>query len=243
MRRTDGSWNWGGRLLLLAMMTLPWAMGGCSGEETPGTAPAGDDPATVAASAAPTEVIRESRVLEFPEKTMGELFARPAGRIDKNFTESLGPAKGRVTIPAGRDLMLRADMVNARDLSPLAAFPPETFRSLNLTRVAAREEQLANIAHFTDLEFLTLNGMRIGDKGIEHLKNMDTLRYLNLNDTLVTDAALEHMKGMKKLELLDLGGTKVTAAGVEALQKELPLLTRVTLPKDSVEIDPDKIIH
>jgi hypothetical protein len=45
---------------------------------------------------------------------------------------------------------------------------------------------------------------------------------LVLDGTKVTDKGLEHLKDLKRLQFLSLFDTKVTKAGVAAIQKALP---------------------
>ena len=48
------------------------------------------------------------------------------------------------------------------------------------------------------------------------------LQYLGIDGTKITDAGLVHLKGLTNLQSLHIGGNKVTDAGVADLQKSLP---------------------
>jgi len=73
-----------------------------------------------------------------------------------------------------------------------------------------------------------LNGRKITDAGLVHLKGMTKLESLDFRYTQITDAGLVHLKGLTSLVRLELVvhaanlGTKVTDAGVADLQKALP---------------------
>jgi Leucine-rich repeat (LRR) protein len=51
---------------------------------------------------------------------------------------------------------------------------------------------------------------------------MANLEALNLQGTKLTDAGLVHLKGLANLQTLDLKGTQVTDAGVKSLQQQIP---------------------
>jgi internalin A len=48
------------------------------------------------------------------------------------------------------------------------------------------------------------------------------MQWLWLNGTKVTDSGLEHLKGLMRLKELDLSNTNVTDEGVKKLKKALP---------------------
>jgi len=59
-----------------------------------------------------------------------------------------------------------------------------------------RNDGLANLSHFKELDELSLRGTQITDKGLKHLGNLKKLKILRLQSTNVSDA------GVKKLQLL-----------------------------------------
>lgn len=111
-----------------------------------------------------------------------------------------------------------------------------------------RDEDLAKLACFRELETLSLFDSSIGDAGLVHLKllenlqtlylgrtqttdaglaaiiGMSKLKTLGLSDTRVTDAGLAHLKPLKNLRGLNLRRTRTTAAGVRELKQSLPQL-------------------
>ena len=69
-----------------------------------------------------------------------------------------------------------------------------------------------------NLRTLRLSGTRMGDAGLEHLKELDRLENLYLDGTQVTDAGLEHLRELTSLTLLDLSDTQVTGPGLGHLK-------------------------
>ena len=63
-----------------------------------------------------------------------------------------------------------------------------------------------------------LQGPKVTDVGLVHLKELTRLEGLGLHHTQITDAGLVHLKGMNELEWLDLNGTAVTDAGLAHLK-------------------------
>ena len=65
---------------------------------------------------------------------------------------------------------------------------------------------------------VTLDGTRVTDAGLEHLKGLNHLEDLSLDKTRVGDAGLECLKGLKHLRDLRLDETQVSDAGLEHLK-------------------------
>jgi hypothetical protein len=77
---------------------------------------------------------------------------------------------------------------------------------------------------------LKLEGPRVDDRALPHLKALGELRRLSLYGSGVTDAGLAALKDSSKLESLGLGGTAVTDAGLVHLEK-MPGLQYLWLSK------------
>ncbi len=74
----------------------------------------------------------------------------------------------------------------------------------------------AGLAHLKDLRqvrFLFLDGTNVTDAGLANLEGLTSLRWLALSKTRVTDAGLVHLRGLVHLEVLQLNDTTVTDAG------------------------------
>ena len=72
------------------------------------------------------------------------------------------------------------------------------------------------------MQLLWLDGTKVTDAGLAHLKGLAQMQLLSLDRTMVTDAGLVHLEGFSNLTWLDLSGTKVTDVGVKKLQQKLP---------------------
>jgi hypothetical protein len=84
---------------------------------------------------------------------------------------------------------------------------------------------MAYLKELKNLRVLNLQYTKIGDAGLEQLKQLSglsNLRELDIRWTRVSDAGLEHLRGLESLQLLILDFTDVTHAGVEQLRKALP---------------------
>jgi hypothetical protein len=68
-----------------------------------------------------------------------------------------------------------------------------------------------------DVQFITLDGSKVTDKGMELLLNCTNVRSLHLQKTGITDETLKKLPAFKKLDYLSLEQTKVTADGLNAI--------------------------
>ena len=124
------------------------------------------------------------------------------------------------------------------------------FLQFNATRLT--DEELADLATLTQLEWLEIQSPRetdrilaalkplenlerinfvgrtegISDDGAAHLAGLKSLQRLMLFNQEhpggITDRGLSHFRGLTRLQELDLRGNQVTASGVAELQKALP---------------------
>jgi hypothetical protein len=94
--------------------------------------------------------------------------------------------------------------------------------SLNGTKVT--DADLAHLKSLTKLEALDLSSTAITDAGLANLEGLADLDTLYLDGTRVTDAGLAHLRGLSKLQSLRVPRTGVTDAGVRELQRALPQL-------------------
>ena len=63
-----------------------------------------------------------------------------------------------------------------------------------------------------------LNGTKVTDAGLAHLKGLSQLKNLQLENTKVTDAGLAHLKELNQLLVLVLDDTNATDVGLEYLK-------------------------
>lgn len=171
--------------------------------------------------------------------TSHDLFFRPM-----HPWQDFGPARGTVTIPAGKVVLLEILNREAADLSPLldlkyddllevrirsnaTDYDLSTLGALALRRLDMRftrlvDEDLAYFESMDALRSLHLAGTLVGDDGLTHLAGLTNLVLLDLNRTKVTDKGLAHLEGLSALRLLDLRDTQVTEIGKRRFQDKLP---------------------
>ncbi len=82
-----------------------------------------------------------------------------------------------------------------------------------------KDDDLACLQAFPELEHLNLGGTKIGDAGLQHLKGLKRLKRLGLAGTRVTDAGVKELEELPELDALILNNTKVTDACWLALCK------------------------
>ena len=103
----------------------------------------------------------------------------------------------------------------------------------NTTQSTVSDADLEQYKVLSRLEFLTIGGPEVTDRGLAHLSGMTQLKGLALIYTKVTDAGLESLKGLTRLEQLGLSYMIVTDAGLESL-KGLTQLEALDLSKTKV---------
>jgi hypothetical protein len=81
--------------------------------------------------------------------------------------------------------------------------------SLDASRTAINDSQLATIAKLNSLTSIALNETAITDEGVRQLRPLKNLQVLYLASTPLTDGALESIAAVTGLRILDLSATKV----------------------------------
>lgn len=150
------------------------------------------------------EAIQRGRTIAFPEgRSFGDLQARS---WDGGSWRGLGPAQGRVSVPAEEMVMLSAakDLTND-DLAAIAALPPGAIQNLNLGLTEVTTDGLAVLEHWPGLRDLSLAESLYDDEAMPHLGRCLALRHLNLLQAHITDRGIEHLRGLPALEELALG--------------------------------------
>ena len=136
-----------------------------------------------------------------------------------------------------------AEYTSSDVIAPISKLP--NLQSLSLTHTNVKNQDIAQLAHLSDLETLDLhmtkmhegpipgldqlrlkslllNRTRVDDKSIAALQAMSTLEYLNLTRTKVTDAGLKHLESLPNLKKLVLRRSLVTQNGYDAFRKTHP---------------------
>ena len=70
--------------------------------------------------------------------------------------------------------------------------------------------------------FLDLGETPIDDEALSCLRHFTELEWLCLEGTAITDAAIEHLKLLTSLEHLEVRGTNISKTGIEELGRSLP---------------------
>ncbi|RIK85064.1 MAG: hypothetical protein DCC67_04525 [Planctomycetota bacterium] len=82
--------------------------------------------------------------------------------------------------------------------------------SLDASRTAITDQQLATIGRLGSLTTLTLSETGVSDQGVNSLRSLDNLQSLSLSSTGVSDAAFFDLADLRELRVLDLANTKVS---------------------------------
>jgi len=152
------------------------------------------------------------RVLHFPDDvSLGDLQVRDWDSSE-TWKESLGPARGYVSVPAGKELLLSVDRPDWKpsvfqqllekvgfrfkrrltpDLEPLSRLKPDDLQGINLDRAAINDNDLKHVGKLT---------------GLRHLTLPQTFRWRNPPLPNVTNEGLKHLSGLTNIRRLDLGG-------------------------------------
>jgi Leucine-rich repeat (LRR) protein len=113
------------------------------------------------------------------------------------------------------------------DLELLVAFPK--LRELDLNGTKITNAGLVHLKALTNLKRLVLSAnIDITDTGLANLRGLTRLEWLNLCITRATDAGLVHLRDLKALEYLQLRLTNISDAGLVHL-KELKALNHLEL--------------
>ncbi len=99
--------------------------------------------------------------------------------------------------------------------------------SLDASRTAITDDQLATVGRLTSLESLALSQTSITDRGLKQLAGLTQLRSLNLTTTPISGAGLAALSDFRRLKMLDLSATK-TADNLAPLAR-LPQLDWLVL--------------
>lgn len=185
------------------------------------------------------------RVVRFSwKRTLGTLYVKTASVFGGSsmFGRKLGPARGKVTVPAGAKLLLEVSENGARDLSPLARLGPRDLQMVSLMSSGATDDALSHLPHLTWLEWLDLASSNVTGTGLVHLGGMRLLEQLDLWGTDLTPAGLSHLPELPHLRRLTLSlNLELTAGGLEHLVGRLPALEELDV--HSNDIGDDAVPH
>ncbi|WP_209330553.1 c-type cytochrome domain-containing protein [Lunatimonas salinarum] len=104
--------------------------------------------------------------------------------------------------------------------------------SINLNNMPLKDEDMAILGNFPNLERLFLNFTDISGEGIKSLKELEQLRLLSLSGNALDEAAITHLSELKKLTHLYIWNTGLEDAQLQSLKSALPNTTIETGYKD-----------
>jgi hypothetical protein len=155
--------------------------------------------------------------------------------------QTIGVARGDVTVPANRDIALRvllkakpselvhANLRNRRfdgpeDLTGLSGLEPNDLGMLFVgalgEKTYADERVIKPLSRLTGLKMLRLCQTGMTNKGMEYLRNLHSLQSLGLSEAGIGEAGWAVLKDLPALEYLDLDATRtdtgiITDAGLK----------------------------
>ena len=92
---------------------------------------------------------------------------------------------------------------------------------------------MAELPNAQGIEYLSLQGLQLGNEAAVHVAPLTSLKHLGLDFTKMDDGALEHLRGLKSLETLWLNGLHIKGPGLGHLEG-LPLLSKLIFANSAV---------
>ncbi|WP_339813598.1 chitobiase/beta-hexosaminidase C-terminal domain-containing protein [uncultured Imperialibacter sp.] len=93
---------------------------------------------------------------------------------------------------------------------------------LSLNKIPVKDEDLALLAAFENLEKLHLNFTNVSDKGLSSLAKLSNLRELSLSGTAVTAAGVSELRPLSTLQKIFIWNTGIDAGQVAELKEVFP---------------------
>ncbi len=119
----------------------------------------------------------EERTLHFPQdRSLGTVYVGQLRPLDPHWWmgwQLIGPAKGKVKVPAGQDVHLKISNTAASDLRALANLKPNDIQAVSVKTV--EDAQLVHLSGLSGLKHLTLNSRQITDAGLKHIGKIPSL--------------------------------------------------------------------
>lgn len=109
-----------------------------------------------------------ARIIEFPkDESLGSLFLRRSGVLEREPWEKVGEAKGKIGIPPNQDVKLQMQTYH---VGPLLKLGPDDIQVLSLWSVKVGDENLEPVKHLTGLKELDIRQTRITQDGWRKLQ-------------------------------------------------------------------------
>jgi Leucine-rich repeat (LRR) protein len=143
------------------------------------------------------------RIVRFPpDRSMGKLWIYSSRDKVDQWTDA---ARGDLTVPPGKKLVLSVSDEAINDLSPLASLRPDDLQGLIIwpSKVNLLDEDLVYITRLKFLEALELITCdQLTDLALAHIGELTALRELRLTTPQITDDGLVHLENLTNLEML-----------------------------------------
>lgn len=178
------------------------------------------------------------RIVNFPrDRAVGRYLMRDKGDLNP-YGRNLGPARGAVVVPEGKEIGLQVNEFFSNDLAFLLTFGPSELDFLILNNPSITNEDIRNIEHLTGLDYLAIGFTEVTDQGLRSLQHLVNLTYLGLYNSKITDDGLATLTHLSRLTRLSMGETRITHQGIRSLSS-LPLehihLTGISLTRPLVD--------
>ena len=161
-----------------------------------------------------------ARTFIFPAaQSLGMLHAREWNIEDAKAWKPLGPARGEVSVPAGKVVKLVIGQGETKDLTPLSQLSPDALDSLILIGNDLTDAGLAAISGLTGLRRIEITSSKVTDAGLAALKGMSGLRELHLYGLSLTDEGLAALEDLKTLEVLEIAQSGISNSGLVHIKK------------------------
>lgn len=192
------------------------------------------------------------RVLHFPpDRSLGDLMIY-TGPVtdpddvpvsiepisDSHHWESFCPARGDVTVPANKLLMLGVGEPHLKDLSHLRKLKPDDLYGLGISGTMAppfpSQPVLPHLSGLTGLRELTIYNINIRGDDLRHLKRLSSLRSIRIRDPdEPIDPHVQYLVNRKSLEYLHVE-CLCSDAGLQGLNG-LPALRGIALSSNAIK--------
>lgn len=111
-----------------------------------------------------------------------------------------------------------------------------TIRFIRFSKPAVKDEHLAQLPAFKQLDYLAVVTPSVTDEGLKHVASLTNLDTLFLSDSSLTDETMPALKSLAKLERLYLDRTEVTDSGLANIVR-LSTLTTLSLIGTTISDD------
>jgi hypothetical protein len=142
--------------------------------------------------------------------------ASAAPATDTQWIDDVGGVVARDSGGRVTGIDLRATWITDSDLRRLNQFRHLTHLDLSLTRIGDQGmQEIKNLPGVVELDLQFAE--YVTDEGMAAIKGWKKLRWLNIRGTKSSDTTLEHISGIATLEHVNVGSAVITDVGIERL--------------------------